>query len=195
MSRINTLAVWAVMALVAMSALEARAVERTRSTRSSTSRTKTQQPIADAELMPPEDSVLGEDHLKNIQALQREKLDTLRHRLEVLTRAFSVGRATQSQLDHAMIDQLQAELDTQDQPSLRIPTLKKIILLRQKIEEEAKQNARGVPTKPSDVNPWLSAHGRYVNAKLGRINAQMMLEREQRAEEKADSETPVEKPK
>lgn len=190
-----------VVGLMAVLATQLMAVDRTRSSRTATSKAKPQQQsIAEAELALPDDSVLGENHLKNLETLQREKAETLRHRLEVLTKAFSVGRASQSQLDHAMLDQLYAELDTQDQPALRIPTLKKIIVLRQKIEEEAKQAASSMPAKPSDINPWLSAHGRYVNAKLGRINAQMLLEREQLAEEAAKtdpskSETLSTKPK
>jgi hypothetical protein len=176
--------------------LEAGAVERTRSPRTPASKTKSQA-IAEAELALPQDSVLGDDHQKNLEALQREKLEALRSRLQMLTRAMSVGRATQGQLDHATIEQLQAELEIQDRPHLRIQTMKQIIELRQKVEEEAKQGMNAPRGKPGDVNAWLAAHSRYTSAKLARINAQMALEREQIAlqNEKAKPDAPTEKPK
>ncbi len=187
---------WTVVIVALAFALEAGAVERTRSPRTSTAKTKSQS-VAEAELTLPQDSVLGDDHQKNLEALQREKLEALRNRLEMLTRAMSVGRATQGQLDHATIEQLQAELELQDRPHLRIQTMKRIVELRQKIEEEAKQGLNTPRGKPGDVNAWLGAHGRYTSAKLARINAQMALEREQIAlqNEQAKPDAPAEKAK
>jgi hypothetical protein len=207
MSRINRWMRWAVVASVLMLAHGAWAVDRTRNPRTPASKAKSQQPIAEAELTLPQESVLGEDHQKNIEALQREKIEALRNRVDMLTRGASLGRVTPNQLDHATLDQLQAELEVQDRPHLRIQTLKKIIELRQKIEEEAKQGASTPRGKPGDVGPWLAAHGRYTSAKLARINAQLALEREQIAppDEKGKpdapgaktdkSPTPGEKPK
>ena len=193
----GTCMVRAVVALLITLALEAGAAERTRTTRTPSAKAKSQQPIAEAELALPQESTLGEDHQKNIEALQREKLDVLRNRVEMLTRAMSVGRSSQAQLDHATLDQLQAELDLQDRPHLRIQTLKKIIELRQKIEEEAKQGAATPRGKPGDVNAWLASHGRYTSAKLARINSQLALEREQIGleGEKGKTDAPAEKPK
>lgn len=191
---------WVVGAMVASLVtlvLEAGAVERTRPTRTPSSRTKSQQPIAEAELALPQESVLGEDHQKNIDALQREKLEALRNRVDMLTRAASVTRLAPGQLDRATLDQLQAELEVQDRPHLRIQTWKRIIELRQKFEEEAKQGIAMPRGKPADPNSWLAAHGRYTSAKLARINAQLALEREQVAleSEKGKTDTPAEKPK
>jgi len=187
---------WVVAALVMACAWEAGAVERTRSPRSAATRSKNQ-PIAEAELALPQESALGEDHQKNLEALQREKLEALRSRLEVLTRAMAVGRARPGQVDHATIEQLQVELEIQDRPHLRIQTLKRIVELRQKIEADAKQGMSSPRGKPGDLNPWLAAHNRYTSAKLARINAQMALEREQIAlqGEKAKDDASAEKAK
>jgi hypothetical protein len=183
------------------------AVDRTRSSRAAAAAKlkgqqpglKNQQPAAESASAGPQDTVLGDDHQKNIEALQRERLETLRQRVELLTRAYSVGRATEDQLDHATLEQLQTELDIQDRPHLRIQALKKIVELRQKLEQSAKDRASTPPAKASDVNAFVSAHGRYVNARLARIGAQMNLERELMGQEKEKespkTETPAEKPK
>jgi hypothetical protein len=172
------------------------AVERTRSTRTP-AKPRTQQSISEAELNAPTDSLLGDDHQKNLEMLQREKLEAVRGRVEILTRAMQMGKATQTQLDHATLEQLQAELDTLDRPAQRVQTWKKIIELRQKFEEEAKQGLAAPRGKPGDPTAWLNAHARYTSTKLARINAQMALEREQLAAqaETAKPDAPAEKAK
>jgi len=167
------------------------AVDRTRSARAAAAKLKSQQPAAEPESTGPQDTLLGEDHQKNLETLQQERLETLRQRLELLTRAFSVNRATEDQVDHATLEQLQAELDVQDRPHLRVQTLKKIVTLRQKFEDLAKQRGTNKAAKTGDPSAIVSAHGRYVGARLARINAQMALERELLAQEK---ETPKSEP-
>ena len=146
----------------------------------------------------PQDAVLGEDHEKNIQALQREKLDIVRQRLELLTRACAAGYATQNQVDQAKLDELRSELELQDRPHLRIIALKQIVTLLQRFEDDAKQHA-AYPSKPNDVSAMLSAQGKYVGARLGRIQAQITLEKEKLSLEqdgdKAQDGGKVEKPK
>lgn len=177
-------------------AVGASAVERSRNTRTP-GKAKPQQSIAEAELALPADSVMGEDHQKNLATLLNEKLETLRNRLDILTRAMAVGKATQNQVDHATIEQLQAELESLDRPHLRIQTLKKIVEVRQKIEEEAKQSSSTPRGRPGDPSAWLAAHSRYTSTKLARINAQIALEREQLAQqaEMGKADAPAEKDK
>jgi len=136
----------------------------------------------------PKDTVLGEDHEKNIQAMQFEKLGLLRHRVAVLTRAMAAGQATQQQVDHATIDELRMELDLQTRPHLRVAAMEKLVELLKRFEDEAKQRVM-TPKKSNDASAALSAHGRYISARLARINAQMSLEREKMAFEREGSKT------
>lgn len=170
------------------------AVDRTRSSRAAAAKLKSQQPAAEPDTTSPQDAVLGDDHEKNLAALQRERLETLRQRVELLTRGYSVGRVSEDQLDHATLEQLQAELETLDRPHLRIQSLKKIVALRQKFEEAAKQRVSTPSAKGGDVNAFVSAHGRYVGARLARISAQMSLERELLAQEHEKESPKSEKP-
>jgi predicted metal-dependent hydrolase len=173
------------------------AVDR-RNSRSAAARLKPQQPAAEADSAGPQDTVLGDDHQKNLETLQKEKLETLRQRVDLLTRGYSLGRVSEDQLDHATLEQLQAELETLDRPHLRIEALKKIVTLRQKFEDAAKLRVSNPAGKAAaDVNAFVSAHGRYIGARLARINAQMNLEREllgqEKEKESPKSESPTEK--
>ena len=141
----------------------------------------------------PKDTVLGEDHEKNIQALQHEKLDVVRQRVELLTRAAAAGQATQNQVDQATLEELRLELEIQDRPHLRVIALKQIITILQHFEDDAKSHAT-YPAKPNDINAMISAHGKYVSARLARIGAQISLEKEKLAIEQ-DAAGKAEKPK
>lgn len=171
----------------------AAAVDRTRNVRTPPSRTKPASGSNDMGL--PAEATLGDDHQQNIEALQRERLEVLRHRLDVLTRAFSMGRATERQVDQATLEQLQAELEVQDRPHLRVQALTKVVEIRQKFEDEAKQRL-SAPAKPGDINAMVAAHGRYISARLARIHSQVSLEREQLGQrsDEGKSDSPAEKP-
>ena len=142
------------------------------------------QPVQEPAVPAPKETELGEDHEKNIKALQQEKLDVIRQRVALLKRAFSTGQITQRQLDQAMLEELRTQLEFLDQPHMRVLALEQIVTLLQRAEEEAKESM-STPGKPSakgnDISQAATAHGRYVNARLARINAQISLERERLA--------------
>ena len=164
--------------------------------RSRTSRTavpKTGQPAPEPGVPTPKETELGDDHEKNIKALQQEKLDLIRQRVALLNQAFATGQINQRQLDQAMLEELRMQLDFLDQTHMRVMVLEQIVTLLRRAEDEAKDNASSPGKKTSDVSHAASAHGRYVSARIARINAQIGLEKEKltlkQEREKAKTET------
>mgnify|MGYP000858752123 CR=1 FL=1 len=134
----------------------------------------------------PKETVLGEDPRANINSLKREKLEILRQREDLLRRALAAGQATQNQVDDATMDALRMELELQDRAHLRIIALEKIVEIRKRFEEDAETELNTKQPKGNDARNVVSAHGRYVQARLRRINAQMDLEQERAAQTPAN---------
>ena len=140
-----------------------------------------QQPAADVEIPAVKEAVIGDDLDQNIKALQQEKLDLIRQRVALLNRASASGQITQQQLDQAMLEQLHQELEVIDRPQLRVIALEQIVAIVTRFEEEAKKSMTPTGKKASDVGHAASLHGRYVSARLRRIDAQIRLEKEKLA--------------
>ena len=151
----------------------------------------TQQP---QQPLPPDEYKSSGDPDDNIMSLLKEKLETLRQREELVRKGFAAGKQTQQQVDSATLQVLDAELGVLDKPSLRIATLEKIVAIRIRQEKEAEQEGAG-KARPNDYNALLSAHGGYIRIKIGRIDAELGLERERSslkkevAEQSGDSKT------
>jgi hypothetical protein len=132
---------------------------------------------AEPETPEPKDTVkLTDDHEANIQALQRERLETLRKREEIIRQEAAKGNATQREIDRAAIDNLRAELDFQDRPHLRIMAWEKLVAALKRQEDEADKNFEKARLK--DAASAIAAYDRYVGARVSRIRAQIDLEKE-----------------
>lgn len=171
----------------------AAADSRSRTSRTAVPKPKTGQPAPEQGVSGPKEAELGEDHEKNIKALQQEKLDLIRQRVALLNQAFSAGQITQRQLDQAMLEELRMQLDFLDQPHMRIMVLEQIVTLLRRAEDEAKETASS-PPKSGDINRAASAHGKYVSARIARINAQIGLEKERLALKQERDKAKTEKP-
>lgn len=130
----------------------------------------------------PKETTLTEDPKANVIALQREKLELLRQREDLLRRAMAANQATQAQVDDASLDALRLEVELQDRPPLRLIAMEKIVEIRKRIEDEAESALSTKQPKGNDARNVVAAHGRYVQARLRRINAQIDLEQERAAQ-------------
>ena len=124
------------------------------------------------------------DHDKNIKALQQEKVNAWKERVEWLTRACADGYATQDQVDVATIDELRyAELEVMDKPADRIAALKKIVDLHKQFEDQDKQKTN-FPTNPNDIRAVLTRSGRVCPLEGRACSRKIELEEEQQRQEK-----------
>lgn len=133
-----------------------------------------------AELLGPREPVeMGDDREANVLALQRERLGVIRHRTELIRKAFAAGHASQHQLEHAELELIRAELELQNRPHLRVEACEKLFQYYKRGEEEAEKEV--LKLVPGDARAAMATQARYTQARLARINAQINLEREKQA--------------